>query len=215
MRCRSPRARSSRNSSGCREQPCRVCARVPFGSAHGRAPRPRRDQREPIKIRDVAHAPEIQRSWRRRHLPSLFRRENDEPKFMKRRGVLWVGPSRGLPTQGVSKMRSILLASAALLVLAPAATMAQSPNSAPQPNVTQNEKAGSATAEPQHIRANLRNALEKAGYKDIRVAPTSFMVHAKDADGNPVVMSISPDSFTEVADMTNNNNSNAPSTTGA
>jgi sporulation protein YlmC with PRC-barrel domain len=112
-------------------------------------------------------------------------------------------------------MRSILLASAALLMLAPAATMAQSPNSAPQPNVTQNEKAGSATAEPQHIRANLRNALEKAGYKDIRVAPTSFMVHAKDADGNPVVMSISPDSFTEVADMTNNNNSNAPSTTGA
>jgi sporulation protein YlmC with PRC-barrel domain len=109
-------------------------------------------------------------------------------------------------------MRSILLASAALLVLAPAA-MAQSTNSAPQPKVTQNETAGSATAEPQHLGANLRNALEKAGYKDIRVAPTSFMVHAKDADGNPVVMAISPDSFTEVADMTNS--SNAPSTTGA
>ena len=46
--------------------------------------------------------------------------------------------------------------------------------------------------------------LDKAGYKDIRVAPTSFVVHAKDTDGNPVVMSVSPDSFTEVTDLNNN-----------
>jgi len=111
-------------------------------------------------------------------------------------------------------MRSILLASAALLVLAPAA-MAQGPNSASQPNATQTTS--NSTAEPQHLRSNLRNALEKAGYKDIRVAPTSFMVHAKDSDGNPVVMAISPDSFTEVTDMTNgsNNNVSTSATTGA
>jgi len=113
-------------------------------------------------------------------------------------------------------MRSFLLTGAALMVLSQAA-MAQSPNSASQPNATppnatQNETSSSATAGPQHMRANLRNALEKAGYKDIRVAPTSFMVHARDADGNPVVMSISPDSFTEVTDV---NDNNASSTTGA
>jgi sporulation protein YlmC with PRC-barrel domain len=116
-------------------------------------------------------------------------------------------------------MRSILLASAALLVLAPA-TMAQNANSGSQPNATQNQTSqnqasSGTTAEPQHLRANLRSALEKAGYKDIRVAPTSFMVHARDTDGNPVVMAISPDSFTEVADVTNSGGNNAnTSTTG-
>src|ERR1700759_5239125 len=109
-------------------------------------------------------------------------------------------------------MRSILLASAALLVIAPAA-IAQSTNPAPQPNPSQNQSS-SMNGEPQHLRANLRSALEKAGYKDIRVAPTSFMVHAKDSDGNPVVMSVGPDSFTEVAEVGSaNDGSNAPSTT--
>ncbi|MFZ0767171.1 PRC-barrel domain-containing protein [Bradyrhizobium sp.] len=113
-------------------------------------------------------------------------------------------------------MRTFLLTGAALMVLSQAA-MAQSPNTATQPNATQNQTSSSPTAQPQHLRSNLRNALEKAGYKDIRVAPTSFMVRARDTDGNPVVMAIGPDSFTEVADVTNggsNNNGNTPSTTG-
>ena len=110
-------------------------------------------------------------------------------------------------------MRSVLLASAAILALAPAA-MAQSPNSASQPNTTQDQSTNSTSAQPQHLRANLRNALEKSGYKDIKVAPTAFMVHARDSDGNPVVMAISPDSFTEVADVGGGNKSNSPSTTG-
>ena len=53
--------------------------------------------------------------------------------------------------------------------------------------------------------------LQKSGYTDIRVSPTSFMVHAKDSDGNPVVMSISPDAFTEVTDV----NASSASTTGS
>jgi|SRR5579859_6234156 len=109
-------------------------------------------------------------------------------------------------------MRSILLASAALLVIAPA-TMAQSPTpSSPAQSQTSQNSSGTA-AEPQHIRANLRSALEKAGYKDIRVSATSFMVRAKDSEGNPVMMSISPDSFTEISEV--GANTNAGSTTGA
>ena len=89
-------------------------------------------------------------------------------------------------------MRTFLLTGAALMVLSQAA-MAQSPNTATQPNATQNQTSSSPTAQPQHLRSNLRNALEKAGYKDIRVAPTSFMVRARDTDGNPVVMAIGPE----------------------
>ncbi|HET7885266.1 MAG TPA: PRC-barrel domain-containing protein [Bradyrhizobium sp.] len=123
-------------------------------------------------------------------------------------------------------MRTFLLTGAALMVLSQA-TMAQNPNSAqpnqPQSNVTQSDNPN-ASASQQHLRANLKNVLEKAGYKDIRVAPTSFMVHARDSDGNPVVMAISPDSFSEIADIYtdstgaksggNANGRNANATTG-
>jgi sporulation protein YlmC with PRC-barrel domain len=96
-------------------------------------------------------------------------------------------------------MRTILLAGAAALVLSQAA-LAQAPNG-------QNNTAPAN----QHLRSNLKNMLQKSGYTDIRVAPTSFMVRAKDADGNPVVMSVSPDSFSEVTDI----NAANGSTTGS
>ena len=76
-------------------------------------------------------------------------------------------------------MRAFLLAGAAVLVLSQAATAQTTNNS-------QNDSASQATSS-QHMRANLRSMLEKSGYKDIRVAPTSFVVRARDTDGNPVV----------------------------
>jgi sporulation protein YlmC with PRC-barrel domain len=101
-------------------------------------------------------------------------------------------------------MRTILLASAAVIALSPIA-YAQDVNST-QPPTTANQ-----TVSKQHLGADLRNMLQKSGYTDIRVAPTSFMVRAKDSDGNPVVMSISPDSFTELTGVANTNGT----TTGA
>jgi hypothetical protein len=101
-------------------------------------------------------------------------------------------------------MRTLLLASTAALVISQAA-MAQTPNTT---NDTANQ---TQTNAGQHMRSNLRSMLEKSGYKDIRVAPTAFVIHAKDGDGNPVVMSVSPDSFTEVTDV----NGADKSTTGS
>lgn len=97
-------------------------------------------------------------------------------------------------------MRAILLASAAVLALSQIASAQDVNNS--QPPATANQ-----TASKQHLGADLRNMLQKSGYTDIRVAPTSFMVRAKDADGNPVVMSISPDSFTELTGVSTTNGS--------
>lgn len=96
-------------------------------------------------------------------------------------------------------MRAFLLASAALLVLSQT-TMAQTSNN------TQNDNANQAAAN-QHMQSNLRNMLEKSGYKDIRVAPTAFAIQARDTDGNPVVMSVSSDSFTEVTSLYNKDGS--------
>jgi sporulation protein YlmC with PRC-barrel domain len=82
-------------------------------------------------------------------------------------------------------MRAILLATTAALALSTAA-WAASDNSA-NSNGQNNPKVGQ----------ELTQMLQKSGFTDIRVAPTSFMVRAKDQDGNPVVMSISPDQFAE------------------
>jgi sporulation protein YlmC with PRC-barrel domain len=101
-------------------------------------------------------------------------------------------------------MRAILLAGTAVLVMSQA--MAQTPSNS-QNNTTNSTTSG------QNMRSNIRTMLDKAGYKDIRVAPTSFVIHAKDTDGNPVVMSVSPDTFTEVTDVNNNNEGNT--TTGS
>jgi PRC-barrel domain len=104
-------------------------------------------------------------------------------------------------------MRALLLAGAAMLVLSQASMAAETANN------SQTDNAGQPVAS-QHMRANLKNMLEKSGYKDIRVAPTSFMVHAKDSDGNPVMMTVSPDSFTEVTDINNNNAGTTGSASG-
>jgi sporulation protein YlmC with PRC-barrel domain len=50
------------------------------------------------------------------------------------------------------------------------------------------------TNTPEHV----RDLLQKQGFKDIQVVPESFIIHAKDKDGDPVVMSVSPDSITMV-----------------
>ena len=84
-------------------------------------------------------------------------------------------------------MRALLLAGTAAVVLS-SAVYAQTAT-----NATHN---GSPD-----LRSNLTQMLQKSGYTDIKLAPSSFVIHAKDAEGNPVVMSISPNSFTELTNV--------------
>ncbi len=72
-----------------------------------------------------------------------------------------------------------------------------------------------------HVGQKLRADLSKAGYTDISVVPSSFVVHAKDSKGNPVMMVISPDSVTAItaqnaapSSASNANHSGAAPTTG-
>ncbi len=51
-----------------------------------------------------------------------------------------------------------------------------------------------------HIAQKLRNDLDKAGFTDIRIMPSSFLVRAKDSAGHPVMMVINPDSITELTE---------------
>jgi sporulation protein YlmC with PRC-barrel domain len=81
----------------------------------------------------------------------------------------------------IETMKSLLLAGTALIALTPVVA-AQTANNGKTAN----------------LKSNLTEMLQKSGYTDIRIAPTSFVVRAKDNQGDPVVMSISPDEFTAV-----------------
>ncbi len=80
-----------------------------------------------------------------------------------------------------------------------------------------NETNGDMTAGPGGMRVSqkLRNDLSKAGFTDIKIMPQSFMVRAKDSQGNPVMMVINPDSVTAITEQTESTNSASNSTHGA
>jgi hypothetical protein len=48
------------------------------------------------------------------------------------------------------------------------------------------------------IENELRTRLARAGFTDIEMIPTSFLVRAKDAAGNSVMLVLSPDSSVEL-----------------
>jgi hypothetical protein len=54
---------------------------------------------------------------------------------------------------------------------------------------------------PVHLSQKLHDDLTKAGFTDINIMPSSFMVRAKDSQGNPVMMVINPGSLAEVTEQ--------------
>jgi hypothetical protein len=52
-----------------------------------------------------------------------------------------------------------------------------------------------------NLRQDLLSSLSQAGFTNVSVKADSFVVQAKDKDGNPVTMLLGPGSFTEVTDV--------------
>ena len=46
----------------------------------------------------------------------------------------------------------------------------------------------------QAIERNVQTSLAQAGFTDVQMIPTSFLVRAKDPDGNPIMLTLGPDS---------------------
>ena len=68
----------------------------------------------------------------------------------------------------------------------------------------------------QSIQARVRNNLEQAGFTNVQIMPSSFLVRAKEKGGNPVMMVINPDSVTAITEVSADNRPGAPdhATTG-
>lgn len=102
-------------------------------------------------------------------------------------------------------MRSLFLTAAALALAASPALAATSTATAAGPEMNQSGTSSeSAQTSGQHnaaLQQKIHQELSQAGFTDIQVAPESFLVHAKDSSGNPVVMAITPNSVTAVTAM--------------
>ncbi len=82
-----------------------------------------------------------------------------------------------------------------LLVVAVLVAISQSlPQIASAQNTSQSQPSTS-------VQARVKSNLEQAGFKNVQIMPSSFLVRATDTDGNPVMMVINPDSVTAVTDL--------------
>lgn len=59
------------------------------------------------------------------------------------------------------------------------------------------------------IRNHLMQDLKKAGYTDVKIVPASFVAEAKDKQGHPVTMLISPNSFTTITAVPQSTSTNS------
>jgi hypothetical protein len=98
--------------------------------------------------------------------------------------------------------KAFLIGASSLIIIQTAS--AQTPGQSTQGTPNQQGQNQSQTQSQQQnptIAAKLRQNLQAAGFTDIQLMPSSFMVRAKDRDGNPVMMVINPDSVTAVTEI--------------
>jgi hypothetical protein len=106
-------------------------------------------------------------------------------------------------------MKSLIVAASALILSGGVACAATTGSTAPangQSQANAQTNPGPATK----VRQELEQNLAKAGFTDIKIMPESFLIRAKDKDGNPMMMVVNPDSMTAV-EAIGANNSNSKS----
>ena len=81
-----------------------------------------------------------------------------------------------------------------------ATTKGAAPNGAMNGAGTGSMNGQSSSSGAMHIAQKMRDDLTKAGFTDIHIMPSSFLVRAKDSSGNPVMMVVNPDSITAITE---------------
>ena len=99
-------------------------------------------------------------------------------------------------------LRRLILPACASLALLAGTAWAQSPAPTDTPtdksqgNGAQDNNPSLSDQEIQQGPKKLRDKLAQDGYTDVKIAPGSYVVSAKDKDGNKVMMMIGPNSMT-------------------
>jgi hypothetical protein len=101
-------------------------------------------------------------------------------------------------------MRRLFISTCLSLIWAIPALAQDAPPAAP--NAAQSQNAPNATQSQddasnevmQSIQQSIQTRLVQAGFTDIQMVPTSFLISAKDRDGHTVMLMVSPDSITQL-----------------
>jgi Peptidase propeptide and YPEB domain len=105
-----------------------------------------------------------------------------------------------------------LAAMAASVTLMAAPVFAQNTNQSSNPNGSNQSQ--NSQQNGQNIRQQLVQSLEKAGFTQVRVEPEVFIVHARNEQGQPVLMRISPDTVEAVTAIPMNNQGSGQQASG-
>jgi hypothetical protein len=105
-------------------------------------------------------------------------------------------------TSGELKMRKLLIFPlASLACITPALAQDVPQNPAAVPNGVENQE--TLNLGVRSIEGTIHSRLALAGFTDIEMVPTSFLVRAKDRSGKPVMMMLSPDAIAELKEVMN------------
>jgi hypothetical protein len=108
--------------------------------------------------------------------------------------LAWVVPALA---QGAPQDRTVAPQAAQATIAPQAAPESVAPQGIPDtaaPNVSQNDDAISQIT--QSIERRVQTRLALAGFTDIQMVPTSFIIRARNRDGKAVMMELSSDSLT-------------------
>jgi hypothetical protein len=98
------------------------------------------------------------------------------------------------------QMRRLLVSTfVSLAWLAPALAQDGPQNRAADPNAAEDQK--TVDLGVQLIQRSIHARLALAGFTNIQMVPTSYLVRAKDRDGNPVMLMLSPDAIAELKEV--------------
>jgi glucose/arabinose dehydrogenase len=121
-----------------------------------------------------------------------------------------------MKTTFISAMAVALALSAPTLAFAASQDKTQSPASAAS---EQNAQTTQGTQnQNQHHQSNvltinkLKSDLEKAGFSDVKILQDSFVVQAKDKEGNPTIMSLSPSGVVAISALSEQKQAKASNT---
>lgn len=112
----------------------------------------------------------------------------------------------------MQKLTIAVIGAASLFALP---VLAQTNSTTTSPSTTGSNSSASnqpmSQADMSQLQQKITSDMQKDGYKDVRVVPNSFLIHARNKEGQPVVMIINPNSVFAVTSIDTANGTGNPS----
>jgi hypothetical protein len=110
-------------------------------------------------------------------------------------------------------MRTVAIVAVTAVIVVSGGASAQNASGPANPQAGAQNQMHQMNQNGQSVRQALQKRLQDAGFSNIQMVPTSFLIRAKDNQGHPVSMVVTPDSVMAVTEITDDQ-TNAQTPTG-